>query len=400
MPSLSSAYRRKVMGRPVGIIGVGQTNHGRRNDVSYPELVREAVLRAFEDSGLNPSDIDGVVSGTMPSMMEGVALTHFYFADAMQAAGKQILKTETCGSTGVSIAHTAYYWVSSGMADVVLAVGHEKMNEGDAQATMTTVVEPFYQRYFIAGAPGVFSMQSQMWADRYGIPEEKIRDAAAYISVQHHNAAFENPYAHVKIRVSMDDVKNARLITYPVRLLDVCPTSDGACAVIFASKDKLKRFGRKPAWVKGVGYRGEEYYFGDSDKGLWQSAVQSAKQAYDQAGIKNPRKELDVAEVYNPFTFQEMLFYECFGFCEQGGAPDLVLKGTFDKSGELPCDPSGGVLCTNPIGATGLIRVAEAVLQVTGKAGDHQIPGAKTALSHAMGGVDQFNGVMIVGSNL
>jgi acetyl-CoA C-acetyltransferase len=107
-----------------------------------------------------------------------------------------------------------------------------------------------------------------------------------------------------------------------------------------------------------------------------------------------------VAEVYNPFTFQEMLFYECFGFCEPGGAPDLVLKGTFDKGGELPCDPSGGVLCTNPIGATGLVRVAETVLQVTGKAGEHQIPGAKTALSHAMGGVDQFNGIMIVGSEL
>jgi acetyl-CoA C-acetyltransferase len=388
------------MGRAVGIIGVGQTHHGRRTEMSYPELVREAVVRVFADSGLTPADIDGVVSGTMPSMMEGIALTHFYFADAMQAVGKPILKTETCGSTGVSIAQTAYYWVASGMANCVLAVGHEKMNEGNAQATMTTVVEPFYQRYFIAGAPGVFSMQSQMWADRYGIPEAKIREAAAYISVTHHDSAFDNPYAHVKLRVSMDDVKNARLITYPVRLLDVCPTSDGACALIFASGDFIKKLGKKAAWVKGVGYRGEEYFFGDSDKGVWQSAVQAAKQAYDQAGITNPRKELDVAEVYNPFTFQEMLFYECFGFCGLGESPDLVLKGTFNRKGELPCDPSGGVLCTNPIGATGLIRVAETVLQVTGKAGAHQIPGAKLALSHAMGGVDQFNGVMIVGSEL
>ncbi len=142
------------MGRAVAIIGVGQTQHGRRMDVAYPDLVREAVLRVFEDTGLSPEDIDGVVSGTMPSMMEGIALTHFYFADAMQAIGKPILKTETCGSTGVSIAHTAYYWVASGMADLVLAVGHEKMNEGNSQATMTTVAEPFYQRYFISGAPG------------------------------------------------------------------------------------------------------------------------------------------------------------------------------------------------------------------------------------------------------
>jgi len=388
------------MGRAVAIIGVGQTRHGRRMDVCYPDLVREAVLRVFEDTGLSPKDIDGVVSGTMPSMMEGIALTHFYFADALQAIGKPILKTETCGSTGVSIAHTAYYWVASGIADLVLAVGHEKMNEGNSQATMTTVAEPFYQRYFISGAPGVFSMQSQMWTARYGLSEDKIRDAAAFISVTHHDSAFDNPYAHVKIRVTAEDVKSARVITYPIRLLDVCPNSDGACAVIFASEKMAKKIGRKAAWVKGVGYRGEEYFFGDSDKVVWQSAIRAARQAYDQAGIKNPRKELDVAEVYNPFTYQEMLFYECFGFCDFGTSPDLVLKGTFGRKGVLPCDPSGGTLCTNPIGATGLIRVAEAAMQVTGKAGDHQVPGAKLALAHAMGGVDQFNGIMILGSKL
>ncbi len=388
------------MGRPVAIIGVGQTKHGRRNDVCYPDLVREAVMAVFEDTGLNPDDIDGVVSGTMPSMMEGVALTHFYFADAMQAAGKPILKTETCGSTGVSIAHTAYYWVASGQADIILAVGHEKMFEGDSQATMTTVMEPFYQRPFLAGAPGVFSMQSRMWVWRYGIDEAKLRDAAAYVSVTHHDDAFDNPYAHIKIKVTMDEVKNAKVITYPVRLLDVCPNSDGACAVIFASEKIVKKLGRKPAWVTGVGYRGDEYFFGDSDKTVWESAIQAAKQAYDEAGITNPRKELDVAEIYNPFTYQEMLFYECFGFCDFGQAPDLVLNGTFTRKGELPCDPSGGTLCTNPIGATGLIRTAEAALQVMGKAGAHQIPGAKLALSHAMGGVCQFNGIMILGSKL
>jgi acetyl-CoA C-acetyltransferase len=388
------------MGRPVAIIGVGQSKHGKRMDVCYPDLVREAVMAVFEHSGLSPDDIDGVVSGTMPSMMEGVALTHLYFADAMQAVGKPILKTETCGSTGVSIANTAYYWVSSGMADVIMAVGHEKMNEGDSQATMTTVCEPFYQRYFISGAPGVFSMQSQEWSVRFNIPEEKVREAAAVISVDHHDSAFDNPYAHVKVKLTVDDVKNAKVITYPIRLYDVCPNSDGACAVIFASEEMAKRLCKKPAWVKGVGYSGEEQFFGDSDKAVWPSAVAAAKEAYKQAGISNPRKDLDVAEVYNPFTYQEMLFYECFGFCDFGEAPDLVMKGVFNKNGELPCDPSGGTLCTNPIGATGLIRVGEAALQVMGEAGAHQIPGAKIALAHAMGGIDQFNGVVILGSEL
>ena len=388
------------MGRPVGIIGVGQTKHGKRMDVCYPDLVREAVQAVFENTGLSPADVDGVVSGTMPSMMEGIAMTHLYFADVMQAVGKPILKTETCGSVGVSTAHTAYYWVASGLADVVLAVGHEKMNEGDSQATMTTVLEPFYQRYFISGAPGIFSMQSQEWSQRFNIPEEKIREAATHLSVHHHDSAFDNPYAHVKVRLTEDEVNNARVITYPIRLYDVCPNSDGACAVIFASEEKAKKLCSRPAWIKGVGYRGEEQFFGDSEKAVWPSAVEASREAYKMAGITNPRKDLDVAEVYNPFTYQEMLFYECFGFCEFGEAPDLVLKGVFDRDGELPCDPSGGVLCTNPIGATGLIRTAEAALQVMGQAGDHQVPGAKLALAHAMGGIDQFNGVIIVGSEL
>ena len=117
-------------------------------------------------------------------------------------------------------------------------------------------------------------------------------------------------------------------------------------------------------------------------------------------GILPALKELDVAEVYNRFTYQELIFYECFGFCDMGEGCKLVEDGVVLRGGELPCDPSGGVLCTNPIGATGLIRVGEAALQVTGRAGDRQIPGAKTALSHAMGGMDQLNGIMIVSSEL
>lgn len=388
------------MGRAVAIIGSGQTKHGRHNELTYPDLVRQAVQEVFKNTGLSPDDIDGVVYGSMPSMMEGVAMTHFYFADAMRAVGKPLMKTETCGTTGMSLAHTGYYWVASGMADVVLVIGSEKMHEGDAQATMTTVLEPFYLRYFVSGAPGIYSMQAQEWIARHRIPEEKVRDAAARISVDHHNDAFDNPYAHIKVKLTPDDVKKARIITYPIRLWDVCPTSDGACAVIFASEEKAKKMCKKPAWIRGLGFSGDEYWYGDSDKVSWACAIDTAKQAYDMAGIKNPRKELDVAEVYNPFTFIELFHYECFGFCDPGQACDLTLKGVFSRGGELPCDPSGGVLCTNPIGATALIRVAEAAMQVSGTACDHQIGGAKLAFAHGLGGASEFNGTIILGSEL
>lgn len=387
------------MGRAVAVIGTGQTKHGRREDISYPDLVREAVKKVFEDAGITLNDVDGVVYGSMPSMMEGVAYNHFYFADALRVVGKPLLRTETCGSTGQSVAHTAIHWVASGMADVVLAIASEKENEGDAQATMMTILEPFLQ-VVVGGAPLAFSLQSREWMGYYHIDDAKAREAASIVSVDSHDGGLNNPLAHIRVKLSKEDVTNAPIITYPVRLYDVCPVSDGACAVIFASEEKAKKICKKPAWVKGLGFRGEEYFMGDSNKAVWQSTIEASKEAYKEAGITNPLKELDVAEVYNPFSYQELMFLECLGICPPGESPDYVIKGTFSPGGELPCDPSGGVLCTNPIGAAGLIRVAEAALQVTGKAGEHQVEGAKLALSHAMGGVMQFNGVTILGSEL
>jgi len=387
------------MGRAVAVIGTGQTKHGRRDDLSYPDLVREAVKKVFEDAGITLKDVDGVVYGSMPSMMEGVAYNHFYFADALRVVGKPLLRTETCGSTGQSVAHTAIHWVASGMADVVLAVASEKEHEGDAQATMMTILEPFLQ-VVIGGAPLAFSLQSREWMGYYHIDDDKAREAASIVSVDSHNGGLANPFAHIRVQLTKEDVSTAPIITYPVRLYDVCPVSDGACAVIFASEEKAKKICKKPAWVKGMGFRGEEYFIGDSNKAVWQSTIEASKEAYKEAGITNPLKELDVAEVYNPFSYQELMFLECLGMCPPGEAPDYVIKGTFSPGGELPCDPSGGVLCCNPIGAAGLIRVAEAALQVTGKAGEHQVEGAKLALSHAMGGAEQFNGITILGSEL
>jgi len=388
------------MGRAVAVIGFGQTKHGRREDVNYQELVYEAVKAALEDAGISPGDIEAIIYGSMPSAMEGINAAHLYLSDAMAAFGKPLMRVATCGSTGMSVAHSAFYHVASGSFDIVMAVGSEKMFENDPQGTMETVADPWFQRAFISGAPGVFTMQGNQYSHRYNLPEDRVREAAARISVNHHDNALDNPYAHIRVKITIEDVLKSRIIAYPTRLMDVCPSSDGAAALIFASEEKAKNFPKKPAWVKGLCYCGDEHFFGDSDKVVWESAIIPAERAYKMAGIQNPRKELDVAEIYNPFTYQELIFYECFGFCDRGEACKLVEEGVVLRGGELPCDPSGGVLCTNPIGATGLIRVGEAALQVTGRAGDRQIPGAKMALSHAMGGVDQFNGIMILGSEL
>lgn len=388
------------MAGKVAIIGVGQTRHGHRDDVSYPELVREAVMACLADTDVDPARIDAVVSGSMPAPMGGVDAPELWLADAMGASSKPLMRVATCGSTGISIAHTAYYHVASGVCGLVLAVGMEKMYQSDPQGAMSTIADPAFQRAFLAGAPGVIALQSRQYINGCPVPEERVRLAAARISVRNHLAAFDNPFAHIKVKVSVNDVLHSRIICDPLHLLDICPGSDGACAVLFASEERAKELCPNPAWVKGVGYAGDEYWIGDKNLAQWESARVAAARAYKMAGIIDPLKELDVAEIYNPFTFQEMIFYECLGFCPPGQAYELVEGGVVERDGDLPCDPSGGVLCTNPIGATALIRVGEAALQVMGKAGDHRVPGAKVALAHGWGGAVQFNGVMILSATL
>jgi acetyl-CoA C-acetyltransferase len=388
------------MAQATAIIGTGQTRCGKRYDVSYPEMIQEAVMAAIEDAGITPVDIEAVVSGSMPPPMEGVNGPHLYWTDAMAGYLKPGMRSATCGSTGMSIAQTAFYHVASGLFDVVLAVGAEKMYEGEPQGTMSTVADPYFQRPFLAGAPGIVSMQVNEYTSRYNLSDERVREAAASISVRNHLDAFDNPYAHIKVKISIEDVLKSRIISYPVRLLDVCPASDGACAVVFVSERKAKEIAKSSVWVTGVGYCGDEHFFGDSDKIVWLSAIQAAKQAYKLAGIQNPMKELDLAELYIPFSFQELFIYECFGFCDEGKGCELVEKEVVNRNGALPCEPSGGVLSTNPIGATGLQRVAEAAMQIMGKAGDHQVSDVRKALAHAMGGMCQLNGVMILSKDL
>lgn len=388
------------MAEKVAIIGVGQARNGHRDDVSYPELVREAVTACLADARIEPGRIQAVVSGSMPAPMEGIDAPELWLSDAMLTAPSPLMRVATCGSTGISIAHTAYYHVASGVYDLVLAVGMEKMYQGDPQGAMSTIADPVFQRAFLAGAPGAIALQSYEYIKACPVPEERVREAAARISVRNHLAAFDNPYAHIKVQITVDDVLNSRIVCYPLHLLDICPGSDGACAVLFANEARARELCGRPAWVKGLGYAGDEYWIGDKDLAHWESARVAAARAYRMAGITDPVEQLDVAEVYNPFTFQEMIFYECFDFCPPGRAFEFVESGASERTGRLPCDPSGGVLCTNPIGATALLRVAEAALQVMGKAGAHQIPGVDTALAHGWGGAVQFNGVMILSATL
>jgi len=379
------------------IVGVSQSKCGERTDVNQQELIYETVTKALEEASLDITDIDALVMGSMPAPMEGIMSPQLFWGDAAGPNMKPVTRVATCGTTGISTAQEAYYQVASGLFDVVLAVGFEKMYENDSpQAVMSTIWDYRYQYPFLAGAPGVFALQAMEYVYRYGLRGEDVREAAAMISARAHNDALDNPYAHIRKKVSVEDVLRSRIVCYPIRLLDSCPVSDGACVVIFASPRAARKITDSPAWVRGLSYRGDEQYVGDKDLVWWLSAYQAAHEAYRQADITEPSKQIDIAELYVPFSFLELTFLETFGFCGRGQAVKEVREGRFSREQGIPIAPSGGVLCTNPIGATALQRVGEAALQVMGLAGQHQVPDAETAVAHGIGGCYQFNGVMVL----
>jgi acetyl-CoA C-acetyltransferase len=383
--------------RRVGIVGVGLTKcFSHRRDVTYPELVYEAVSAALADANLKAKDIDAVVYGSMDPF-DGVFAPERWNVDACVGAGahnKPFIKLTTGGTTGGSVGLGGYYHVTSGLFDVVLVVASQRVGETlEAQLVLNTCSDPIYERWMGGGAITIAANQAVGHFHSYGTTEEDL----AMVAAKNYANALNNPYAHLQRHLTVEDALKTRMLSWPLRLSDCCPSSDGACAVIFASEDRARKITKTPAWVRGAGQITDNYYVGDRPWFQdWDDLSILARRVYRQAKIDNPLEEFDVAELYNAFTIQEILESEALGFCEPGKGTELLRKGVTSMEGKLPICPSGGTLCTNPIGATGLIRIAEAALQVMGKADKRQVPNVKTALAHVWGAVIGFHVLMIL----
>lgn len=383
------------MARRAAVVGVGQTKcKMRRTDVDFPGLIWEAASRAVEDAGLTLNDIDAVVFGSSPEYFEGVNHPEKWCLEASGGWMKPQMRVHTGGTVGCSAAIAGYYHVASGLYDVVLAVTGDKLSEGPVQLGLSTVYDPIMGRDFACGAPSAVAVQSHRYMHLFGATYED----GAIIAVKERLNALNNPYAQLHIpNITIEMVMNSPMISAPIRLLDACPASDGACAMIFASESKAKKICKKPAWVKGVSGVAEGVNYPKRDWTRPLALELASKKAYRQAGITKPLKEIDVAEIYTAFSYQEMIWLEGLHICGRGEGVKLVRKGVTQMTGELPVNPSGGVLSTNTIGATAMMRCCEAALQVMGKADKRQVPGVKTALAHGWGGGIQFHTVMILG---
>ncbi len=374
------------------VIGIGQTQHSaRRGDVSMPGLVREAALRALEDAGLTFADIDAVVIGKAPDTFEGVMMPELFLADALGAVGKPMMRVHTAGSVGGSTAIVAAHLVQSGVHERVLTVAWEKQSESNAMWALSPKY-PF-QPPVAAGAGGYFAPLIRAYMRRADAPEH-IGWKVAY---KDRVNALRNPYAHLHMPdITLDTVRESPVLWDPVRYLETCPSSDGAMAMVLASEDAAKKAPNKPAWVHGTAVRTEPIIFPGRDQVIPQAGRDCAADVFAQAGITDPRREVDVAELYVPFAWFEPMWLENLGFAEAGEGWKLVDQDVTAFEGELPINPSGGVLSTNPIGASGMIRFAEAALQVRGMAGERQVDGARTAVGHAYGGGSQFFAMWVV----
>ena len=209
-----------------------------------------------------------------------------------------------------------------------------------------------------------------------------------------------NPLAQEPMEISVEDVLSSKLLASPIRRLDTKPISDGACAMILAPSKRARKITKKPVWILGVSNCYEAHYLGDRDLAECEALTKAARKAYKMAGIKKPWKEIDVAEISEEYSYQELLWMEGLLFCERGEAGKLIDSGKTKLGGKLPVNPSGGMLSGNPNAVSGMVRVAEAVLQLRGKAGARQVDGAKMALAHGVTGIcGQHQAVMILGKD-
>src|SRR6187200_109672 len=280
------------MARPCAVVGIGQTLYRRQLDVTLDGLVREAALRALEDADLTFADIDAVVIGKAPDALEAVMMPELSLCDALGAVGKPIHRVHTAGSVGASTAITGAIMVESGRYDRVLVVCYEKQSEGNATWALSG------GRSGGQGAGGTFAPWIRSYISRSGAPEH----IGWKVAVKDRQNALLNPNAHLHLKdISIEKVQESPMLWDPVHFLESCPSSDGACAVVFTDEDGGKAASKPPAWVLATAMKSEPSTFAGRDAVSPQGAHDCSAEIYKQVGVTNPREQIDCAELYVPF---------------------------------------------------------------------------------------------------
>jgi acetyl-CoA C-acetyltransferase len=374
--------------RNVGIIGVGQSVYSsHREEVNQPEMIHEAVVEALDSAGLTMDDIDCVVHGNM-ELFEMIHQPDLWHMIGTGSYGKETLRVTTGGTTGTTLACAADHIVASGLHDVVMAIGLEKLQEGHATGGITNMADPLWGRQLQTVA--LAGMAAAEMIDEFG--DERAKKVSMKYRIIMDQNAMKNRKAHRRLGLQFDQIDelaaNSPALVGELRMIHMCSQSDGACAMIFASEDKARELCDQPAWIKDhITVHREEMFCIFGGEPYLTTHRYAAEKLYRRNGIKDPRKEIDLFEMYDPSSWwgvdwlRESLLLEGDEHLRMVENDEIAIDGSF------PVNPSGGVIASNPIGATAMVRVAEAALQIMGKAGGHQVPKqVNQALASGFGG--------------
>jgi acetyl-CoA C-acetyltransferase len=384
----------------VAVIGAGMTKFVRRAQETGKELSWIAASAALDNAGITLGQVDAVCNGTAPDAFDGVHRKGDYLADGCGAWGKPFIRTYVGGGTGVFSPIQGWYTVASGMADVVLVVAEEKMSscQPHPQGAFLTIFDNIIERPLGPNLLWIFALEMNRYMQTYGLDKRDI----ASVAVKNKRNAADHPAALLgQADITVDDVLASETLAWPVQRLDVSPISDGAVALVMASEDVAQRLTDAPVWVQGVGWNLDSTYWTNRDLAYPQYVENAARMAYDMAGVTEPRKQINIAEPYDPFDYKELHHLEGLQLFDKGKAPEAAAAGITQRDGDLPVCPSGGLLGVgNPIAAAGLMKIAELFWQLRGEAGARQVPGTpERGVAQAWGDLMQVGTVVVMGTD-
>ncbi len=383
----------------VAIIGMGCTQFGELWDKGVDDLIVDACFEAFKDAGIEPGDVDGAWFGSVMSGSTGAALSSPLKLDYIP-----VTRVENFCATGTDGLRNACYAVAANKCNIALVCGVEKLKDysgGFPQYTTGSLVTG--KTEWDMPPVNFFALLAQRYFYNHNLSFEEGKKILAKIAVKNHDNGLLSPKGHLKRKITEEQVLNAPMVCSPLGLFDSCGMSDGAAAAIITRADKAGDFRKDYVLIKALAVAngaGQELISSDYDFSSVPETVECAKAAYEEAGIKNPREEIDMAEVHDCFTIHELMIYEDLGLSPEGRAVQDLEDGFFSLDGGLPVNTDGGLKCFgHPLSATGLRMVYEVYKQLQGKAGPRQLKKVDLGLTHNVGGmIGYFNcGIGIFG---
>ena len=383
--------------RKVAVVGAGLTRFMRRAQETGPELAWLAASQALESCGLTLKDVGSVAIGSAPDAFDGVHMKGEYLSPGAGGWGKPVIRPYAGGGTGVLMPIHAWFQVASGISDVCLVVAEEKMStcHPHPQGAFITIFDNILERPLGPNLIWIFALEMRRYMEAYGITKEDI----ARVSVKNKRNGLDHPSTHVGQEITVQDVLDSEVMVAPVNRLDISPASDGAAAIVMVSEEVARRVTDKPVWIKGVGWNLDTAYWTNRDLAYPEYVERAARMAYKMAGVTEPRKQINIVEPYDPFSYKELHHLEGLLLADKGEAPKITADGVTQRNGNMPVCPSGGLLGVgNPIAAAGLMKVAEIFWQLRGEAGARQVPGQpKMGLAQAWGDLMQVGTVTVMG---